>query len=108
MLLLAVMTANTFLQVLHALPQEPVELWVLAHPRLLLPVPPTTGPTLPSWPSDQLQIFSLLLMIVYSRFKRSRSPLIQANAEKARRKHVFPFPSWLSGLWELARRKRVP
>lgn len=30
---------------------------------------------------------------------------MQANAERAGRKHLFLFPAWLSGLWELARRK---
>lgn len=83
--------------------------WVLAHlkPRstkLLLPMTPTTRLTTPPWPSDQLLIFSLL-MIVYSRFQRSRCPLMQANAEKAGRKHLFLFTAWLSGLWELASRK---
>ena len=82
----------------------------LAHlksriPKLLLPMSPNTRFTIPSWPSDQLQIFSLFLMTVCSRLKRRRSPFIQANAEQAWRKHLFLFSAWLSGLWELARRK---
>lgn len=68
-------------------------------------MPLTIRLTIPFWPSDQLHIFLLLLMIVHSRFKGSRCPLMQANAEKAGRKHLFFFPAWLSGLWELARRK---
>lgn len=82
----------------------------LAHlkpriPKLLLPMAQTTRLTILCGPSDQLQVFSLLLMIVYSRFKGSRCPLTQANAENAGRKHLFLFPAWLSGLWELAREK---
>lgn len=82
----------------------------LAHlksriPKVLLPMSPNTRFIIPSWPSDQLQIFSLFLMTVRSRFKRSISPFIQANAEQAWRKHLFLFSAWLSGVWELARRK---
>lgn len=80
-LLLAVTTANTLLQVLHPLPRKSVKIQGSAPAQTQNPQAPAPCVSKhqahhSSWPSDQLQIFSLLPMIMCSRFKRSKSPFI--------------------------------